>query len=99
MTASSSTPMPAPREAAMHRRLRLAALLSLLSLALMCWAVIDPRALPLVMAMTLGQAIGTLALVIYLVVIVGDLIASGVFSRRRTRPEPAIFAEHTEERT
>ena len=46
---------------------------ALLALALMVWSVVDPRPMPVVVAMTLGQAIGTLSLLLYLVVVGLDL--------------------------
>ena len=46
---------------------------ALLALALMVWSVLDPRPLPVVVAMSVGQAIGTLSLLLYLVVVSFDL--------------------------
>jgi hypothetical protein len=46
---------------------------ALLALALMVWSVLDPRPLPVVVAMSVGQAIGTLSLLLYLVVVGFDL--------------------------
>lgn len=58
-----------------HERLaRVAAILTLVALALMVWSVLDPRPLSTVAAMTVGQVIGTTSLVLFLVV---------VFVRRR----------------
>jgi hypothetical protein len=57
--------------------LRLSGVLTLIGLALMVWAILDPRATPVIIAMSVGQAVGTLAFVIYLGVVVFDL--------RRTR--------------
>jgi hypothetical protein len=60
--------------------LRVSALLTLVGLALMLWSLVVPTPLPVMLAMTVGQAIGTLAFGIYLYVVVRDL---------RRKPEPA----------
>jgi len=39
---------------------------TLLSLVLMSWSVLDPTPLPVMVSMSVGQAIGTLALLSYL---------------------------------
>jgi hypothetical protein len=39
---------------------------TLLSLVLMSWSVLDPTPLPVMVSMSIGQAIGTLALLLYL---------------------------------
>ena len=60
--------------------LRWAAALTILGLALMVWSLVQPTPLPVMLAMTVGQAIGTLAFGIYLYVVARDL---------RRKPEPA----------
>jgi hypothetical protein len=57
--------------------LRIAAGLTLIALALMVWSVLVPTPLPVMVAMTIGQAIGTAAFGIYLFIVYRDL------SRRR----------------
>lgn len=42
-----------------------ACIATLLSLALMAWSVVDPTPLPVMVSMSVGQAIGTLALLLY----------------------------------
>lgn len=64
-----------------YRALRWAAVSGLLSLGLMVWGVIDPRPISLVVAMSIGQALGTAAFLVFCLVVVNDLIRSGVFSR------------------
>lgn len=58
--------------------LRLAAVNALLALALMMWSFFDRRPIVLVAAMTLGQALGTLSLGLYLAVVALDLRRKGV---------------------
>lgn len=50
--------------------LRISILLTLLALVLMVWSVLQPTPLPVMLAMTVGQGIGTLALLIFLYVVV-----------------------------
>jgi hypothetical protein len=68
-----------------YKALRLAAVSGLLSLALMIWGVIDPRPISLVVAMSVGQALGTAALLVFCLVVTKDLIRSGVFSKVASR--------------
>jgi hypothetical protein len=58
--------------------------LGLLALPLMIWSVIDPRVWPVLLALSVGQAIGTLSFVLFLAVVVRDL---GVIDRLRRRPK------------
>ena len=60
--------------------LRVAAVLSLVALALMMWSVVDPRPAPVLIALSVGQALGTASFAILLAIIVWDL--------RRRRKEP-----------
>ena len=52
--------------------LRIACVLAMVGLALMMWSLIDPRAQPVLVALSLGQGIGTLSLALYLRVIIRD---------------------------
>jgi hypothetical protein len=62
------------------RALRLAAISALLALCLMVWGVLDPRPISLVVAMTVGQALGTLSFAVFCAVVFLDLRKAGVFS-------------------
>jgi hypothetical protein len=53
--------------------LRISAVLTLVALALMCWAVLEPTPLPTIIAMSVGQVFGTLAFLMYATAIVIDL--------------------------
>ena len=64
-----------------YRALRWAALAGLASLALMIWGVLDPQPIALVIAMSAGQALGTLAFAVFALVVLNDLRRSRVFSR------------------
>lgn len=53
--------------------LRISAVLTLLALALMCWSLLVPTPLPVMLAMSAGQALGTLAFLIYGIAVVKDI--------------------------
>ena len=53
--------------------LRTAAMLTLVALALMVWSVLQPTPLPVMLAMTLGQGIGTTAFAIFGIIVLKDL--------------------------
>jgi cyanate permease len=52
--------------------IRVACFLALLALALMCGSVLVPRPLPVIVAMSLGHAIGASAFVCYLLAVILD---------------------------
>jgi hypothetical protein len=56
-----------------NRLLQVSAVLTLVALGLMVWSMFAPTPLPVMLAMTVGQAIGTMALGIYLYVVIVDL--------------------------
>lgn len=53
--------------------LRISALLTLLALLLMVWSVIQPTPMPVILAMSAGQGVGTLAFALYLYVVLREL--------------------------
>ncbi len=57
----------------MRRLLRFSAILTLIALALMVWSMLVPTPLPIMIAMSVGQGLGTLAFGLYGYVIVQDL--------------------------
>jgi len=71
MSLTSLAPRTFPRLIAASCALGLAAI------ALMVWSVVDPRPLQVILAMSVGQVLGTLSLAIFVFVVVADL--------RRTR--------------
>ncbi|HEY1697626.1 MAG TPA: hypothetical protein VGG39_35940 [Polyangiaceae bacterium] len=50
-----------------------ACLLGLAALLMMTWSLFDPRPIPVIAAMSVGQVLGTASFVTYLVVVVRDL--------------------------
>jgi hypothetical protein len=69
-----------------YRTLRFAAVLGLISLALMVWGVIDPQPISLVIAMSVGQALGTGAFVLYGLVVLTDLRRRRVLASKESMP-------------
>ena len=79
-----------------YRALRWAALAGVASLALMIWGVLDPQPIALVIAMSAGQGLGTLAFVVFMLVVLNDLRKARVFSRPQGRlSEPAPDEEES----
>jgi hypothetical protein len=56
-----------------HTLLRISGVLTLIGLALMVWSMLEPTPLPVMLAMTVGQAVGTLAFALYLFVVIRDV--------------------------
>ena len=63
---------------------KVACVLALLALALICCSVLFPRPLPVILAMSVGHAIGASAFACYLLAVVLDA------TRRSTPPEHAV---------
>jgi hypothetical protein len=78
------------------RLLRWSAVLTLVALGLMVWSMIDPTPLPVMLAMTAGQGLGTLAFVFYLFVVLQDFRRAR--RERRSGPIPLIANEAPEDR-
>jgi hypothetical protein len=51
----------------------LACALALFALGLIVWSLLDPRPIPVIVAMSVGQVIGTVSFAAFLVVVIGDL--------------------------
>ena len=68
-----------------YHALRVAAICELAALGLMVWGVLDKRPIALVVAMTVGQALGTLAFGVFCLVVFNDLRRARIFSDIATR--------------
>ena len=55
------------------RVVTLACVLALVGLALMSWSLLDPRPVPVIVAMSVGQGAGTLSFLAFLVVAFSDI--------------------------
>jgi len=56
-----------------NRRLRVACVLTIIALGLMVWSILAPTPLPVMLAMTVGQGLGTLAFGLFVWTVVQDL--------------------------
>lgn len=68
---------------------RISAVLTLAALALMVWSLFDPTVGPVMIAMSLGQLLGTLSFVAFLIVVVVDVRRNWRRRTGRTVPPPA----------
>ena len=66
-----------------EKALRFASVFALFGLALMVWGVLDPRPLPVLVGLSIGQAIGTLSFLLYLIVVAADLGLKKRIARER----------------
>lgn len=73
--------------------LRIAALLAIFGLVFMCWAVLQPTPMPVILAMSIGQGAGTLSFLMFLFVVIADLRRAKVFEH--PPPEEAVPEEPT----
>jgi hypothetical protein len=53
--------------------LRVACTLTLISLGLIAWGILEPMPIPIIFAMSAGQGIGTLAVLLFGIVVLRDL--------------------------
>ena len=56
-----------------EKLLRVACVLALVALPLMVWSVFDPTVWPVLVALSIGQGIGTLSFVLFLAAVARDL--------------------------
>ncbi|HEY3820315.1 MAG TPA: hypothetical protein VGL81_24290 [Polyangiaceae bacterium] len=61
------------KPAKVARMLRAACLLALAALGLMVWSLFDPRPVPVIAAMSVGQVLGALSFAAFLYVLVDDV--------------------------
>jgi hypothetical protein len=68
-----------------ERRIRAACALALLALGMIVWSLLHPKPLPVIVAMSVGQVVGTLSLGLFLYAVVADLRRA--LSARKTKDE------------
>jgi hypothetical protein len=56
-----------------HTLLRISGVLTILGLALMAWSMLEPTPLPVMLAMTVGQGVGTTAFALFAFVVIRDV--------------------------
>ncbi len=65
--------MKLPKLPSSEKLLRIACVLALVALPLMVWSVFDPRVWPVLGALSIGQGIGTLSFLLFLIAVARDL--------------------------
>ncbi|MFO0589306.1 MAG: hypothetical protein U0441_17340 [Polyangiaceae bacterium] len=78
----SAAPVPKAVISKIERRVRWACIWSLVALGLITWALVHPKPLPVIVAMSVGQMIGTLSLLLFLGSIALDIRANYRLTRR-----------------
>jgi hypothetical protein len=76
----------------MGRLLIASALMTLLALGLMVWSVLQPTPLPTILAMSLGQVLGTAAFAMYVLAIIIDLRRDARARRRALLDAPLAMS-------
>ena len=71
-----------------EKLVRVAAVLALIGLALFVWSVLDPRPVPVVVGMSVGQGIGTLSFLLYLLAVYLDLRRARVLGNGDVAEKP-----------
>lgn len=56
-----------------ERLVRVAAILALVALPLMVWSIVNPTVWPVLVALSVGQGIGTLSFLLFLIAVARDL--------------------------
>ena len=69
-----------------QRVLRIACVLALVALGMFVWSLFDPRPIPVILAMSVGQGTGTVSLLAFLVVVARDLRAGQRRESAERRP-------------
>lgn len=60
----------AARRMGTQRLITASCVLGLVAMAMMCWSVLDPTPVPVLVAMSAGQAVGTLSLLCYIAAVI-----------------------------
>lgn len=90
--APSVAPTAAVTRSKIEHRVMAACLLTLVALGLMVWALVSRMPIPVVVAMSVGQVIGTLSLAFFLASVLIDVRATYKLSKRRPEASPAAPA-------
>jgi hypothetical protein len=68
-----------------ERLIRVACVLGLIALPLMVWSLFDPHVWPVLLALSVGQGIGTLSFLLFVIVVIRDLAVS-----RKLKDQPDV---------
>jgi hypothetical protein len=67
---SNAPIVKAARRVGSQRLITTSCVLGLVAMAMMCWSVLDPTPVPVLVAMSAGQAVGTLSLLCYIAAVI-----------------------------
>lgn len=81
--------VPPAVQSKIERRVFWACVWSLVALGLIIWSLVDQKPIPVIVAMSVGQAIGTLALLLFIGSVVLDLRARYKIEKRTKAAPPA----------
>lgn len=70
--------------------IRSACVLALVALGMFVWSVLDPRPIPVILAMSVGQVLGTLSFAAFLGIVALDLRASQRTLASSADPPPQV---------
>lgn len=70
-----------------RRLLVVACVLSLIALALMVWSMVDPVPVPVIVAMSAGQIVGTISFAMFIYVVIVDLRLTKRIDRLKPKEE------------
>jgi hypothetical protein len=73
-----------------------ACILCLIALGLMVWSILAPTPLSVMVAMSVGQLIGTISFGLYVWIVISDLRAARVLRRRASLPPPIATGDRDE---
>lgn len=76
----------AARRLGSQRLITFSCVLGLVAMALMCWSVLDPTPVPVLFAMSVGQAIGTLSLLCYIAAVIVEVRRERAELRAQAQP-------------
>lgn len=80
--------MKLPKLPSNETLLRVACVLGLIALPMMVWSVFDPTVWPVLVALSVGQGIGTISFLLFLVVVARDLAVARKLGRTSVPPAP-----------
>ena len=81
--------VPPPKRRRREHLLRYACVLALVALVLIVWSVIVPTPLPVLVALSVGQALGTASFLMYLLIVASDVRLKRTLESMPPRPPSA----------
>jgi hypothetical protein len=79
-----------------ERVVRISCYLALVALPLMVWSIFDPRVWPVLVALSVGQAVGTASFALFIVAVVRDLGVRRKLKEQAARDSASELAKSAE---